>query len=301
MLCLVALPLAFGLAHTGSATALIGPAATLDGPSSAIIEFGNAAMASDGSGGVVYVKAVNGVPHVFACRFVEGTWSAPIRVDRQRQFEAGQPRIAAGRQRRTTGGLGDAGGDGEGQAAVRVDVGAAAGGRRKLLHRPGGRPQRRRRDRGRCLAGRDRSGQGDRRLPGDHLHLPGRLGQHDRRGPAAPRGRDGGIPRRPAERRTLVPARCRQPQRRSVDPPAEHAPTGPRSGSGSKAAPSSPGRSPTRPPPRGSGCDGSSAAPSGRRCRSAHRPGKGRRSPPTPTPSRSRSRPTPAPRSPTGW
>lgn len=96
MLCLVALPLAFGLAHTGSATALIGPAATLDGPSSAIIEIGNAAMAPDGSGGVVYVKAVNGVPHVFACRFVEGTWSAPIRVDRSGKFEAGQPRIAAG-------------------------------------------------------------------------------------------------------------------------------------------------------------------------------------------------------------
>jgi hypothetical protein len=41
------------------------------------------------------VKAVNGVPHAFAARFIEGAWSAPIRVDAFGKFEAGQPRIAA--------------------------------------------------------------------------------------------------------------------------------------------------------------------------------------------------------------
>ncbi len=78
------------------AQAQIGPATTLDGPSSAITEFGGVAMASDGTGGLVYVKAVAGVPHVFACRFVEGHWTAPLRVDTGNLYEASQPRIAAG-------------------------------------------------------------------------------------------------------------------------------------------------------------------------------------------------------------
>ncbi|HVW48470.1 MAG TPA: PKD domain-containing protein [Solirubrobacterales bacterium] len=84
------------LAGAGSARAQINPPATIDGPSSAIVEFGGVAMASDGTGGLVYVKSVGGVPHVFASRFLEGKWGAPERVDRDRQFEASQARIAAG-------------------------------------------------------------------------------------------------------------------------------------------------------------------------------------------------------------
>jgi hypothetical protein len=53
-------------------------------------------MAPDGTGGVTWVKAVNGVPHVFASRYVEGSWSPPIQVDSTGKYEAGQPRIAAG-------------------------------------------------------------------------------------------------------------------------------------------------------------------------------------------------------------
>jgi hypothetical protein len=53
-------------------------------------------MADDGSGGAVYVKAVNGVPHVFACLFSEGAWSQPLRVDWDLPYGAGQPAIAAG-------------------------------------------------------------------------------------------------------------------------------------------------------------------------------------------------------------
>ncbi len=53
-------------------------------------------MATDGSGGIVYLKAVEGVPHVFASRFAEGAWSPPIRVDADQPFAAGEPRIAAG-------------------------------------------------------------------------------------------------------------------------------------------------------------------------------------------------------------
>jgi hypothetical protein len=83
-------------ASAPEAQALITPAATVDGPSSSILEFGGVAMASDGSGGVTYVKAVGGVPHAFASRLVEGEWSAPVRVDGDQPFAASQPRIAAG-------------------------------------------------------------------------------------------------------------------------------------------------------------------------------------------------------------
>lgn len=78
------------------AQALITAPVTVDGPSSDILDFGGAAMAPDGSGGLVYTKAVEGVPHVFASRYVNGGWSAPIRVDWDQPFEASQPRIAAG-------------------------------------------------------------------------------------------------------------------------------------------------------------------------------------------------------------
>jgi hypothetical protein len=71
---------------------------TIAGPSSDIVDFGGVAMASDASGGVVYTKTVEGVPHVFASRYVGGKWSPPIRVDGDVPYEAGQPRIAAGRK-----------------------------------------------------------------------------------------------------------------------------------------------------------------------------------------------------------
>jgi hypothetical protein len=53
-------------------------------------------MAPDGSGGAVYTKAVDGVPHVFACRYVDGVWGAPVRVDWDQPYSGGQPAIAAG-------------------------------------------------------------------------------------------------------------------------------------------------------------------------------------------------------------
>ena len=52
-------------------------------------------MAEDGTGGVVYLKRVGGVPHVFVSRFVGGHWQAPIRVDSGEQFAASWPRIGA--------------------------------------------------------------------------------------------------------------------------------------------------------------------------------------------------------------
>jgi hypothetical protein len=78
------------------AQAVITPAVTVDGPSSSILDFGGVAMAADGTGGVTYVKSVDGTPHVFASRFSGGSWSSPIRVDAGVPYGGSEPRIAAG-------------------------------------------------------------------------------------------------------------------------------------------------------------------------------------------------------------
>lgn len=91
---LAATALVFGVAMP--AEALVAPPVTIDGPSTGILDLGGVAMAPDGSGGIVYVKAVEGTPHIFASRYAGGSWSAPIRVDWDQPFAAGQPQIAAG-------------------------------------------------------------------------------------------------------------------------------------------------------------------------------------------------------------
>jgi hypothetical protein len=91
-----ALALAWALAGwCAVAEAVIVPPTTLDGPSSAIGEFGGAAVSEDGSGGVVYTKQVGGVQHVFAAQYAGGRWRAPVRVDWNTPFSATYPRIAA--------------------------------------------------------------------------------------------------------------------------------------------------------------------------------------------------------------
>jgi hypothetical protein len=86
---------AFPLLAAGRADAVILPAVTIDGPSSEIVGFGGVAMAEDGTGGLVYLKKVDGVSHVFVSRFLGGHWQAPIRVDTNDQYAASWPRIAA--------------------------------------------------------------------------------------------------------------------------------------------------------------------------------------------------------------
>jgi hypothetical protein len=94
-----ALVLALGAAvlagQAQSAHAVILPAQTIDGPSEEIVGFGGVAMASDGTGGAVYLKRVDGVPHVFVARYAQGRWQAPIRVDTEEPFAASWPRIGA--------------------------------------------------------------------------------------------------------------------------------------------------------------------------------------------------------------
>jgi hypothetical protein len=87
-----ALSLALGVP---AARAVILPAQTIDGPSEEIVGFGGVAMASDGTGGLVYLKRVAGVAHVFVSRYLEGHWLAPIRVDAEQPFAASWPRIGA--------------------------------------------------------------------------------------------------------------------------------------------------------------------------------------------------------------
>jgi hypothetical protein len=68
---------------------------TIDGPASEIGELGGVAMAQDGSGGVVYRRAVDGRQHVFAARFSGGRWWPAQRVDTSLPFDSAWPRIGA--------------------------------------------------------------------------------------------------------------------------------------------------------------------------------------------------------------
>lgn len=53
-------------------------------------------VARDGSGGLVYLKAVGGVEHVFVSSLVGGTFSGPLEVDSALSTSASSPVIAAG-------------------------------------------------------------------------------------------------------------------------------------------------------------------------------------------------------------
>jgi hypothetical protein len=79
------------------AGALISPVTAIDGASAEIVELGGVAMASDGSGGIVYRKrADDGRPHIFAALYAHGAWQAPQRVDVGQPFESSFPAIGAG-------------------------------------------------------------------------------------------------------------------------------------------------------------------------------------------------------------
>jgi hypothetical protein len=80
----------------GEARAVVSDVHLLDGPSGDVVEMDDAAMSEDGSGGVVYLKKVDGHNHVFAAQFVDGAWRAPQRVDVGQGFDSSWPRIGAG-------------------------------------------------------------------------------------------------------------------------------------------------------------------------------------------------------------
>lgn len=69
----------------------------VDGPSPDIEGLSGLAVAHDGTGGLVYVKAVAGVAHVFVSRLAGGAYQAPVQVDAGLPGPSSQPVIAAGR------------------------------------------------------------------------------------------------------------------------------------------------------------------------------------------------------------
>ncbi|HEY2631424.1 MAG TPA: PKD domain-containing protein [Solirubrobacteraceae bacterium] len=84
------------IAGVSSAGAQVQPAVVLDGPSNAILDVDGDALAPDGTGGLLYRRQVEGVPHVFAVPFRNGKWGAPVEVDGEDPYGAGEPAIAAG-------------------------------------------------------------------------------------------------------------------------------------------------------------------------------------------------------------
>ena len=79
------------LACAPRARAEISSVAPIDGPSAEIVDFGGAAMAADGTGGIVYRKRVEGRIHIFAAQYAGGKWGAPQRVDAGETFDSRFP------------------------------------------------------------------------------------------------------------------------------------------------------------------------------------------------------------------
>lgn len=80
----------------GRRTPTLAPSNTvIDGPSAGIVSLNGLAVARDGSGGLVYVKDVNGVPHVFASVLAGGGFQTPERVDPGLTGPSSQPVIVA--------------------------------------------------------------------------------------------------------------------------------------------------------------------------------------------------------------
>lgn len=79
-----------------------GPPSVIDGPSSAILRPASLGLsvARDGTGGLVYLKAVGGTAHAFVSQLVGGLFHPPVQVDTGLGGVSSQPVIAAG-----TGGL----------------------------------------------------------------------------------------------------------------------------------------------------------------------------------------------------
>lgn len=75
-----------------------GPPAVLDGASAQIVRPAGlgVSIARDGTGGLVYLKTVGGIPHVFVSRLAAGSFRAPVQVDAGLSTSSSQPVIAAG-------------------------------------------------------------------------------------------------------------------------------------------------------------------------------------------------------------
>ncbi len=96
--CLLALAAAAALTPAATAHAGVFPGEVVDGPSPDLLSVGGADVnAGDGTGGVAYLRADGGVPHVFVAPILDGIWQRPERVDVPFAAAASEPVIAAGR------------------------------------------------------------------------------------------------------------------------------------------------------------------------------------------------------------
>jgi len=65
------------------------------GPSSTVESLNGLSIAPDGSGGMVFLETVAGVPHVFVSRLEQGAWLRPERVDVGLSTASSQPQLVA--------------------------------------------------------------------------------------------------------------------------------------------------------------------------------------------------------------
>ncbi len=84
------------LPGAAAAQPTLAPPVTIDGPSADITALSGLSVARDGTGGLVYLKSVAGVPHVFVSRLLGGAFQAPEQLDGALPGASSQPVIAAG-------------------------------------------------------------------------------------------------------------------------------------------------------------------------------------------------------------
>ena len=79
-----------------TATPVMQPPITVDGPNSAIMGLSGLAVSRDGTGGLVYLESVGGVPHVFVSALAGGAFAPPTEIDSGFGSPSSQPVITAG-------------------------------------------------------------------------------------------------------------------------------------------------------------------------------------------------------------
>jgi hypothetical protein len=79
----------------GAQPVALAPPSVIDGPSQGVVSLGGVAVARDGTGGIVYVKNVAGVAHVFVSRLVSGAFAPPEQVDAALSGASSSPVVAA--------------------------------------------------------------------------------------------------------------------------------------------------------------------------------------------------------------
>ena len=93
----ISLLLLLALAGPANAqTPALQPPVTIDGPDTSIRALSGLSVSRDGTGGLVYLKSVGGVDHVFVSALAAGEFGAPVEVDAALGRASSQPVIAAG-------------------------------------------------------------------------------------------------------------------------------------------------------------------------------------------------------------